>query len=186
MNHNTQMGKKDKISDDDINAFRDAVRGIQPLINTKIQPTPKRVKKPKTQKSLPEYPHSPFSDHESLALVTSEDIIEYHQPGIQHKTLRNLRTGQYNVEGILDLHGKTVDKANEALHHFLLQCKQEKARHVLIIHGKGRDPSNPILKNKLNHWLRQTNQVLAFCSATNKDGRTGALYVLLKYQSGEV
>ncbi len=180
------MRKKTEISEDDKSIFREAVRGIKPLINTKITPVPLIVKKARSSKNLEESPLSAFSDHESLDLVTSDSMIEYHQTGIQHKTLRNLRTGQYNVEGILDLHGKTVEEANEALHHFLLRCKQEKTRHVLIIHGKGRDPFRPILKNKLNHWLRQTNQVLAFCSATNKDGRSGALYVLLKNQNGEV
>ena len=37
-----------------------------------------------------------------------------------------------------------------------------------------------MLKNKLNHWLQQWDEVLAFCSARPVDGGTGAIYLLLK------
>jgi len=37
-----------------------------------------------------------------------------------------------------------------------------------------------VLKNKLNLWLRQHNDVLAYCSARQSDGGAGAIYVLLK------
>ena len=81
------------------------------------------------------------------------------------------------------MHRKTVDEARESLSHFLITCKTKGIRHVLIIHGKGRGAGKPILKNKLNHWLRQTEQVLAFCSAAPKDGKSGAVYVLLRRTS---
>jgi DNA-nicking Smr family endonuclease len=32
----------------------------------------------------------------------------------------------------------------------------------------------------VNYWLRLYDQVLAFCSATRRDGGTGAVYVLLR------
>ena len=94
--------------------------------------------------------------------------------------IRNLRKGQYNAEAVLDLHGKTIEEAREILGHFLLNCQRKGIRHVIIIHGKGRSHSKPIIKNKLNHWLCQTEHVLAFCSATAQDGGTGALYILLR------
>ena len=50
-----------------------------------------------------------------------------------------------------------------------------------IIHGKGKSSEGklPVLKGKVNAWLRQWDQVLAFCSARPNDGGTGAVYVLL-------
>jgi DNA-nicking Smr family endonuclease len=173
-----------KIADDELSLFRDAVRGVKRMETTKIEKVIKPVKRKRQVLENDNVSASIFSDHETLDPVTSDCTLTFNQPGIQHKTLRKLRTGQYNVEGILDLHGMTVLEASEALHQFFLRCKQENLRHVLIVHGKGRDQSQPKLKNKLNHWLRQTEQVLAFCSATNKDGRTGALYVLLKNYKG--
>jgi len=37
-----------------------------------------------------------------------------------------------------------------------------------------------VIKNKVNSWLRQHQDVLAFHSAMPKDGGNGAVYVLLK------
>ena len=122
----------------------------------------------------------PFSDYESLPRVGSEDILNFARSGVQYKMLRKLRQGQYNVDAILDLHGKTVEEARELLGTFLVHCQLQELRHILIIHGKGRQANKPVLKNKLNHWLRQTDHVLAFCSATPQDGSGGALYVLLR------
>ena len=51
-----------------------------------------------------------------------------------------------------------------------------------IIHGKGNrsDDRGPVLKVKVNNWLRQHDRVQAFHSARPVDGGTGAVYVLLK------
>ena len=51
-----------------------------------------------------------------------------------------------------------------------------------IIHGKGyrSGERQPVLKRKVNYWLRLRPDVLAFCSATPRDGGTGAVYVLLR------
>jgi DNA-nicking Smr family endonuclease len=43
----------------------------------------------------------------------------------------------------------------------------------------------PVLKGKVNHWLQQRDEVLAFCSARPVDGGTGAVYVLLKRAPGK-
>lgn len=176
------MTKKPVISEQEQTEFRDAMRGVKPIKHTKLtqQPAPPAPRVSKVKQPSDEPEHDPFSDYEQLAPVGSEDILQFSRTGIQHKILRNLRNGKYNVEATLDLHGKTVIEARQVLAQFLLGCKQHGIRHVLIIHGKGSHNAKPILKNKLNHWLRQTEQVLAFSSATIRDGRSGALYVLLK------
>jgi DNA-nicking Smr family endonuclease len=176
--------KKNDTPENEQDLFRQAMRGVKPLTTTKIEPLyapPLLFKKSsKNQQSEDSFGPSTFSNYETLDPVSSEEALEFHRSGIQHKILRKLRTGQYNVEAILDLHGMITEEASEALHCFLLRCHAKGIRHVLIIHGKGRNSNKPILKNKLNHWLRQTEQVLAFCSATVKDGRSGSMYVLLK------
>jgi DNA-nicking Smr family endonuclease len=177
------MPKKPDISDQDREAFRNAVKGIKPLSHTKIDPAPDLPKPRKKAAKLTDEPAPDmFSDYENLPTVSSHDLLEYYRPGIQHKILRNLRNGKYNIESILDLHGQTVVEARQSLSQFLLTCQRKGVRHILIIHGKGHS-DKPILKNKLNHWLRQTEQVLAFSSATARQGRGGALYVLLKKEN---
>ena len=89
-----------------------------------------------------------------------------------------------HIEAELDLHGLTAERAEPMLATFLAECQQQQIRCVRVIHGKGwgsRD-NRPVLKSKVNYWLRQSDAVLAFCSATIEDGGTGALYILLKRQ----
>lgn len=173
------MPKKTEISEAEKEEFRAAIRGIKPIAHTKVNAKPpapvakRRKPEPESKPSLE------FSDFEKIDPVGPEDMISFAKPGLQHKVLRKLRLGQYNVNAILDLHGMTIENAQAALSDFLIACEQQDIRHVLIIHGKGRAQEKPILKNKLNNWLREAEHVLAFCSAA-KHGRGGALYVLLK------
>ena len=76
----------------------------------------------------------------------------------------------------------TVNTAREALALFLRDVRREHQTCVRIIHGKGKGSRHrgPVLKQKVNHWLRQRDEVLAFCSARPVDGGSGALYVLLR------
>lgn len=180
------MAKKPQLSDADAAAFKEAMKDVKPLIHTKINVTqpPILPKKRRAEPTLKENTATlfPFSDYETLAPVENDALMEFFRAGIQHKVLRKMRTGQYTIEARLDLHGMTVVKAREALGRFIIECSRKRIRHVLIIHGKGRAHANPVLKNKLNHWLRQTNDILAFCSAKASEGGAGALYVLLRGQ----
>ena len=102
--------------------------------------------------------------------------------GLQQRVLRKLRRGQFAIEAELDLHGYIVPEAREALAVFLRDAQLTGKRCVRIIHGKGLGAEGrlPVLKIKVNSWLRQKDQVLAFCSTRPQDGGTGAVYVLLK------
>jgi DNA-nicking Smr family endonuclease len=181
------MAKKSDSDDTDITLFRTAMRDV------KVISTPKKIDRtaakpnrtpPKKSKASADPPVDALSDYETLDDLTAEDKVSFNKPGIQHKTLRKMRAGQYNTEAILDMHGMTVVDARQSLLSFLAQCEQKSLCHLLIIHGKGRTSGKPILKNRLNHWLRQIEPVLAFCSAAAKDGRSGAMYVLLKNKKG--
>lgn len=182
------MCPKFDINDSEKALFRKAVEKIKPLKHTKsashTTPSPRVVIAPFDDSK--QDAERQFSDYENLPHVTGDDYLEFARLGIQHKVLRKLRSGQYNIEAILDLHGEIVAEAKQSLSYFLLQCEQKGIRHVLIIHGKGRNIQQPVLKNRLNHWLRETEQVLAFCSAKSKDGHSGALYVLLKNIKGGI
>jgi DNA-nicking Smr family endonuclease len=182
------MAKKTLLSEEDQIAFKDAIKGTKPLQHAKadlIIPNkvpPKKRPQEKFENSTDELI---FSLQDKLPPVSSHERLLFSRSGLQQKMLRKLRQGEYNVDAILDLHGQKVDEAEKALQQFILYCVQENLRHILIIHGKGKSTNQPILKNKLNNWLRQINHVLAFSSATPKDGDTGALYVLLRRERGE-
>lgn len=171
------MKKKPGIDSIDIAAFQEAVKGTRRLHHNKIEPVPPAATSLRRKKSSKV--DIELQETSDLPLVGSESALSYHQPGVAHKTLRNLRKGQYTVEAVLDLHGMTISEASVAVSHFLQQCISSEIRVVLIIHGKGKN-EQPILKNKLNHWLRSITAVLAFCSASSTHGSRGAMYILLK------
>ncbi len=110
------------------------------------------------------------------------EALAYARPGLQRRTLRRLRRGEFSVMAELDLHGQTVEPARRLLADFLNECRRRHLGCVRVIHGKGRRSSNagPVLKGQVDRWLRQRDDVLAFCSARPVDGGTGALYVLLR------
>jgi len=123
-----------------------------------------------------------ISDYfEPADLETGEELY-YRREGVQQAVLRKLRRGHFRVGTALDLHGMTVATAKEALTTFLHHVRREHIHCVRIIHGKGNGSRHrgPVLKQKVNHWLRQRDEVLAFCSAPAMDGGTGAVYVLLR------
>ena len=182
---NPMTKKKKPEHTEDSNIFREEMRGVIPFSYSKISPHRKKPRLSTIQKyQLYENENTTagfqFSDYDKLEFVGGDDFLHFARSGIQHKILRKMRLGQYTIDAILDLHGKTTLKAGEALSEFLLQCEQRRFRHVLVIHGKGKYSTTPVLKNKLNHWLRQTDQVIAFCTASPKNGGSGALYVLLR------
>lgn len=173
--------KKPEISEKDSSLFAEAMKDVKVLTHNKVT---LEVKPKLTKRILVKEPiitGMPVGEIESLPDVSSNERIFFAKPGINYKILRKIRQGQYNVEATLDLHGQTVEKAHMLLTEFLNQSLLEKKRLVLIIHGK-KSQGKPILKNKLNHWLRQLYCVLAFATATYQHGAAGALYVFLRRQ----
>lgn len=174
----------DHDSNDDSDLFRKAVAGSRKLSQDKIRPYRPRLKA---------IPHKRLEDEQlvlksSLEPVSHEylhdsgDALFFAQNGVQQNVLRKLKRGLLSVEAELDLHRMTSDQAYEALMDFIAQSQQRHLRCVRIIHGKGLGSRDklPVLKSRVNSWLRQWQNVLAFCSCRPCDGGTGAVYVLLK------
>lgn len=178
------MKKSSNISEEDRALFRETVGKIKPLNQDSVvhdKPKPSPVPSRNEQFDRPAMQELYDSDYEQNLLERGDELF-FSRPGIQKQTLRKLRRGQYKIEDELDLHGLTVEMARTELSNFLADCHMRSLRCVRIIHGKGIGSENkqPIIKNKVNNWLRQRNDALAFCSALRADGGTGAIYLLLK------
>jgi len=173
------MGK-----DKDAELFRQALDGVAPIDQDKVDPYRQPVKPVahQRQKDDQEVMDSLLSFEQEDVLTGSGEALSFSRPGLQHTTLKKLRKGQFVVEAELDLHGQTVPEAAESLVGFIRDARLAGKRCVRIIHGKGQGSPDkiPVLKTKINSWLRQKDEVLAFCSALPVDGGTGAVYVLLK------
>jgi len=169
---------------EDVQAFREAVRGTRPLRHAP-RVLPRR--KPPPPKALFRRQGEAEVLEESLTLTPGDLDVEfgeelsYRRNGIQDAVMRRLRRGHYRVESELDLHGLIVPEAKQALREFLARAIARQCRCVRIIHGKGlgSGPRGPVIKQAVNVILRRTEPVVAFCSARQVDGGTGAIYVLL-------
>jgi len=175
---------KDNTKTPDQSLFRAAVAGARRIHQDKISPQPTR-RKPVPEQSLREVQavladslYDPYADSE---IDTGEELL-FMRPGVQQGVWRKFRRGQYAIEAELDLHGCTVEMARARVADFIRAAQAGGRRCVRIIHGKGLSSKGkiPILKGKVNSWLRQTDAVLGFSSARPNDGGTGAVYILLK------
>jgi DNA-nicking Smr family endonuclease len=124
------------------------------------------------------------AEDEMDSKVESGEVLRFLRSGIQTNVLQKLRRGQFPVEATLDLHGLTTAEANDELYRFLQHSQNLGRQAVRIVHGKGLGSKDqqPVLKTKINQWLREFPVVLAFCSSSPRDGGTGAVDVLLRKQ----
>lgn len=176
--------KRHTPSEEEVRLFRDAVGPVRALEHDRhlpetAGPPPVPSQRRRDEKQVLRDLLSDGLDPADLE--TGEELV-YLRPGLPYSLLRRLRRGQFSVGPQLDLHGLTVDEARAALGAFLHEVQRGGRRCVRIVHGKGlrSRQGQPVLKVKVNHWLRQREEVLAFCSARPVDGGTGAVYVLLK------
>jgi DNA-nicking Smr family endonuclease len=177
------MMPDEPISNEDRALFRELMSSVTPLKNTpKIQP-PTLPKK--THQTIP-LPNNTLKSIRYLSndyqdTVLSETTIAHLNQAIPKRRFRALINGEIPWQARLDLHGSNIDVARDSLSDFIEQHYQAATSCVLIIHGKGGlQGEAPIIKNHVNHWLKQYSEVLAFHSARPRDGGNGALYVLLK------
>lgn len=178
------MKKSSHISEEDSALFREAVGKVKLLnqdsvVHSKPKPS---VKPPRVEEDGRPAMQALLDSEYDQDLLERGDELLFFRSGIQKQTIRKLRRGQFNIEDEIDLHGLTVELARTALSNFLADCHMRSYRCVRIIHGKGIGSASkqPVIKNKVNNWLRQRDDVLAFCSALQNDGGTGAIYCLLK------
>jgi DNA-nicking Smr family endonuclease len=176
----------DFMSDEDKALFREHMRSVKPLneetkrIKGPALPPPQHPVRKKNQEKPQTKNDYYLSDYISDT-VLSHTLLSYSNPSIPSKRFRELRNGLIPWEARLDLHGLKTEDARESLCRFIQNQTQNNKRCLLIIHGKGGHlGAPPVIKNLINRWLPQFDEVLAFHSALAKDGGHGAVYVLLK------
>ena len=179
------MPEKPKISDAERRLFRDNLKDVRPLTVKHHYQAPRPKIKAVARQRLADDRQvldDMFSDDFCPEDVETGEELLFSRAGLQTRLMRQLRRGQLSVRAELDLHGYTVLEARQAVTEFLRDSLRHGDRCVRIVHGKGFGSKQklPVLKNKVNAWLQQRDEVLAFCSARPVDGGTGALYVLLK------
>ena len=114
-------------------------------------------------------------------LLDTDDQLSFRRPGIGLDVTHKLRAGQWSIQRQLDLHGLRSDEAREALGQFIRLAHRTGLRCVRVVHGKGLGSpgKTPVLKGRVQSWLIQKAEVIAFVQARPAEGGAGALVVLL-------
>ena len=115
-------------------------------------------------------------------LLLTDDGLSFHRAGVGSDVVTRLRRGHWSIQGELDLHGLRRDEAREQLAAFMREAARRGWRCLRVVHGKGHGSPGrqPVLKAKVQRWLGQRDEVLAFTQASAPQGGAGALIVLLR------
>ncbi len=114
-------------------------------------------------------------------LLETDETLSFRRPGLGPDVVRKLRRGGWQLQGQFDLHGLRREDARQALADFIRQAHKNGWRCVRVVHGKGLGSpgKTPVLKGRVQSWLVQKKEVLAFVQARPAEGGAGALVVLL-------
>jgi DNA-nicking Smr family endonuclease len=168
------------------NLFTHFVGAVTPLPHTdrfafeQTPPTPRRLQHELDEERVL---HEAMSDEFDVStLLDVDDQLSFRRPGIGLDVTHKLRAGHWSIQRQLDLHGLRSDEAREALGQFIRLAHRTGLRCVRVVHGKGLGSpgKTPVLKSKVQRWLVQKKEVLAFVQARPAEGGAGALVVLLQ------
>lgn len=115
------------------------------------------------------------------AELNAQQPLLYQGPKINNRIMRQLKSGGIRVDAEFDLHGMLAINAERHLKQFLSDVYKERLHCIRIIHGKGtRSEAGPVLHNVVDKVLRMQGRVLAYCSAPQNQGGTGAVLALIE------
>lgn len=167
------------------NLFTRAVGKVAPIASKERvwsppqRPTPRPLQQDLDDEAVMQ--ESMSDEFDITTLLDADDQLSFRRPGIGTDVTRKLRKGEWSIQGQIDLHGLRSDEARNAMGQFIRDAKRMGWRCVRVVHGKGLGSpgKEPVLKSKVQRWLVQKNEVLAFVQAKPSDGGGGALVVLL-------
>ena len=175
-----------KVSDEEKKLFRKVVGKVK-RINNNSKNSDKPKPSPHVRENKENNIDSSYKIRKARSVrskVNGNTKLKFCRAGENNNIFKRLCQGKIRYEKTKDLHSLTVNEVEHELEEFINNCKHHGLSCVLIIHGKGLGSKEkfPIIKNKLNEFLQEHLMVWGFCSAQQKHGGTGAIYVLFKKQ----
>ncbi len=175
--------RRRSLSDADL--FRRAAGQVQALVVAPSAPDQNPKPAPEARQTKADEQRvqaESLSDAFDVATLLDVDgDLSYLRQGLGKDVLRRLRKGDWAIQREIDLHGLRQGEARDALSAFVHTAHKAGLRCVRVVHGKGLGSpgKEPVLRNRVRHWLVQKREVLAFVQARPADGGAGALVVLL-------
>lgn len=88
------------------------------------------------------------------------------------------------VDDEIDLHGMTVEEALSATQRFIEASRAAGHRKILVVHGKGlHSEGGGVLKQAVRRFLEKHPETGAMGVPKQRDGGSGALWVVLRHRS---
>ena len=171
------------VTEDDAALFREAIGEVRilqapPPVPERPRPVPRpRMRELDEALALQQSRQTGWFE----ATIEAAEALSYRRDEVPEKVLKALKRGQYSIGGELDLHQMRATEAERWLREFLAQSRAGGHACVRIIHGKGLRAAagGSVLKALVDRMLRQRADVLAYASAPEAMGGTGAVLVLL-------
>lgn len=108
-----------------------------------------------------------------------QDLTKESEPEVSRISPRRLP-----IEREIDLHGMTVEAAEEAMNRFVAEARAEGLQKVLFIHGKGsHEGSEGVLRAAVHRFIEQHPDVGASGPAPATRGGTGATWAIVRQRS---
>lgn len=168
------------VAPEDAALFRDAIGEVRRIEAEAAVP----------ERPRPEPEARRFAQDEAEALVESRspgtetgdgELVAWRKPSLDERVLRQLKRGEFSISDEIDLHHLRAAEAEALLKRFLNEARGGFHPCVRIVHGKGlRSEGAPVLKQIVDRVLRQRGDVIAFASAPQGQGGSGAVLVLLE------
>lgn len=166
---------------DDLEGWKEFTKGVKKITKdessekSSISSEEKAVITDKTE-PIRKVIHSKVHEYTKISLASSGVMTG--------KQAEKMDKGLLKIDAKLDLHGYTLNDAQEKLCEFILNSYHQNKRLVLIITGKGINSSSlSTIKGEFMHWLnipKLRPYILRVSQAKQKDGGSGAYYVYLK------
>lgn len=191
------LGKKDRrprfrlLTEEEVTLWVAVAKTVTPKPGARL---PQRLEGPRAVLAKPT---------KSDVAVGASDIVKAKPPTapdpplapLERRMRQRLSRGRVDIDATVDLHGLRQDEAHTTLRRFLSRARQNKARLVLVVTGKGRGVTSSdggwsergILRRMVPIWLAAPDLrhiVIGFEEATLTHGGSGALYVRLRNPRG--
>ena len=177
------MTGKRRLTDDEIRLWNRFTAGVERIANDKrpTKPKPQSEARDKKAATINSQPKESSKRAQVAPTPSAPDLVN-----TDRRTQQRLKRGQIEIEGRLDLHGRTQLEAHDALGRFLQTSSTRGLRCVLIVTGKG-PGGQGVLRQMVPRWLAEKGnreRVIAYCPAHARHGGDGALYVLVRRRRG--
>lgn len=183
-----KRGRRPVITEEDRQLWDQVRRTAKPLRpEPPPEPAPEAIAKPVPPKAAPPKPPAAVPKPAAKPKPAAPPPLG----GLDRRTMSRLSRGSAAIDSRIDLHGMTQDAAHGRLLRFLDAAREEGAKIVLVITGKGApdavDGGRGVLRRAVPEWLRSPPfrlLVSGYESAGRRHGGEGALYVRLRRRRG--